>query len=486
MNNEIHLQPIIVRYSGEVSLKTGKDRAQSIDRIIRQVEAHFADKDIQFSIDPAFNFMTLSVSDVRIACTALNKVFGISSYSVIEHICTNDLEEIKSLMIHYKEKVEGVDFRVKAKRSGSQKYSSMDIERQAGGVLNQWGNVNLSHPEVCVYIRVVNKKTYIFSEKIKASGGLPPSNRERALVLMSGGFDSAVAAWQMLKRGIACDFLFCNMGGKSTERQCLQVTKILVDLWAPSTKARFFSLDFNPTIDEIKKISDSGYRQIILKREMYRSAEAVLKRTNAIAIVTGESIGQVSSQSLQNLRTIDASVNTLIMRPLLGADKLEIINTAYKIGTGILSAKVLELCGITKGKAVRKSTLKKVFQLEQEISREPSLEALEQLKEINLAQLSGKELQSEYLFVEGIDKEFEVIDCRPNYEFKSWHFPKAINIDLPDLLKTYKKLDKKKKYILYCAFGSQTPVLAEIMQQSGFQAYAFKGGIGKLRSLSQK
>lgn len=478
--------PIIIRLSGEVSLKTGKDRNQSIDRIIVQIDAHMLDKkDITYSIESSFNYLTLFTSDPKATAPVLDKIFGVANYSVIDTVCSNDLEDIKSHMPQYKDLVEGKAFRVSAKRTGAQSYKSTDLERQAGGVLNQWGNVNLSNPEVTVHIHVENKKAFIFSEKVKGAGGLPPSNKERALVLMSGGFDSAVAAWQMLKRGVACDFLFCNMGGKSTERQCLQVTKVLVDLWAPSTKARFFSVDFNPVIEEIKKISDPGYRQILLKREMYRVAERVQKKTSAMGIVTGESLGQVSSQSLQNLRTIDHSVNSLILRPLIGMDKMDIIDIAYKIGTGILSAKVVELCGITKGKAVRKSQPKKVVELEAEISREPTLQSLENLKEIKLAEVSGKELQSEYLYVDRIEQGYEVIDCRPHYEYKSWHYPNSINIDLPELLKKYKKLDKNKKYVLYCAFGSQTPVLAEIMQQSGFQAYAFQGGIRKVRALTK-
>jgi thiamine biosynthesis protein ThiI len=484
METKANSYTFIIRYSGELSLKKGRERMQAIAKIIRQISTQLDKHSVEYSYEKYFNYIQLNSSDLNFTKACLKKCFGVNSFSLVEEICDADIEVIKSKMSIFEDYVKDHEFRVKAKRTGSHNYSSVELEKQAGAVLAKWGKVKLKDPEKIVNIDVINQKAFLYGKKLKGPGGLPPSNKERALVLMSGGFDSAVAAWKTLKRGVACDFLFCNMGGKATERQCLQVTKVLVDLWGPSTKARFYSIDFNPVIDEIKKISDPGYRQILLKRQMYRAADRILKQSGCMAIVSGECIGQVSSQSLQNLRSIDACTNALFLRPLIGDDKLEIMDIAYKIGTGILSEKVTELCGITQGKAVLKSSQKKIGSLEKEIDIDCFQKAVDEKRIFDIDKLEGKDLQANYLFVDSIDANAQAIDCRQSFEFKAWHYPGAIHRELKDLLSNYKDLDKNKTYVLYCSFGSQTPLAAEILQQSGYQAYAFAGGIKKLKQQS--
>lgn len=486
MKRDANSFTFIIRYSGELSLKKGRERMQAIAKIIRQISTQLDKQSVEYSYEKYFNYILLTSSDLNLTKSCLKKCFGVNSFSLVEVICESDLELIKSKVLIFKDYIKDREFRVKAKRTGNQNYSSVELEKQAGAVLAPFGKVKLRDPERVVNIDVIDDKAFLYGEKLKGPGGLPPSNKERALVLMSGGFDSAVAAWKTLKRGVACDFLFCNMGGKSTERQCLQVTKVLVDLWGPSTKARFYSIDFNPVIDEIKKISDPGYRQILLKRQMYRAADRILKQSGCMAIVSGECIGQVSSQSLQNLRSIDACTNALFLRPLIGDDKLEIMEIAYKIGTGILSEKVTELCGITQGKAVLKSSQRKIASLEKEIDIECYMKSVDEKNIFDIDNVEGKDLQANYLFVDEISEEAQAIDCRQSYEFAAWHYPGAVHRELKDLLTNFKDLDKNKTYVLYCSFGSQTPLAAEILQQSGYQAYAFAGGIRKLKQQSIK
>ena len=143
------------------------------------------------------------------------------------------------------------------------------------------------------------------------------------------------------------------------------------------------------------------------------------------------------------------------------------------------------MCGITQGKAVRKANPSKTDEYLQSLDQSLIEKAIQERTEILLKDVDGKMLQSEYLFVDEISEGYEVIDCRTKKEFSQWHYAGARNLSLRELLANLKSLNKKKKYVLYCSFGTQTPVAAEIMQQSGFQAYAFKGGIGKLRSLQK-
>ena len=230
---------------------------------------------------------------------------------------------------------------MRAKRTGGANFKTPDVERAVGRILAFHGKVDLTNPEKVVYIETVNRKTYIFGEKIVGQSGLPFNHRERCLVLISGGFDSAVAAWQMMKRGVACDYLFCNMGGRFHNRQTLQVATVLNELWGRGLRSSFLTVDFHPAINSIKEHIANSYRQVILKRVMYRIAEKVAISLNSKAIVAGDSMGQVTSQSLQNIRVIDQATTFPVFRPLIGQNKEEIIAQSYAIGTGMLSEKVV-------------------------------------------------------------------------------------------------------------------------------------------------
>ena len=484
---EAEKKVIIVRFSGELSIKPDAEKYQAIERLCKQISLRLSEKNVFIAITHFHDRFQIKVSEqeVQSVCAVLDRSFGVGNYSLVDFQCSSKEEQILRLVPNYQDQFSGAEFRVRVKRSGQHSYSSMDLEKKAGAILGKTAKVNLSFPQKVLHIEVINEEAFLYSEKRKGPGGLPPHKRERALVLMSGGFDSAVAAWMLMKRGVCVDYLFCNMGGKSTERQTLQIAKVLSDLWNPDPIAKFISLDFTDSIEDIKKHSSLTYRQILLKCKMYEAASNVSKILGCYAIVTGEALGQVSSQSLQNLRAIDLSTRVSVLRPCIGMDKQEIIKKAYEIGTGVLSAKVLELCGITQGKAVRKANPSKTDEYLQSLDQSLIEKAIQERTEILLKDVDGKMLQSEYLFVDEISEGYEVIDCRTQKEFSQWHYAGARNLSLRELLANLKSLNKKKKYVLYCSFGTQTPVAAEIMQQSGFQAYAFKGGIGKLRSLQK-
>ena len=158
-----------------------------------------------------------------------------------------------------------------------------------------------------------------------------------AVALLSGGFDSAVSSWLMLKRGVEIEYVFCNLAGESYERSVVQVAKVLADDWSYGTRPRLHAIDFGPVLDELRTHSQPKYWQLVLKRLMYRAAEAVAREVRSAAIVTGEALGQVSSQTLANLAAIDPATGLVVFRPLLGFDKSEIIAIAL-FGTPTPSA----------------------------------------------------------------------------------------------------------------------------------------------------
>ncbi len=161
------------------------------------------------------------------------------------------------------------------------------------------------------------------------------------MALISGGFDSAVAAWFVLRRGVALDYLFCNLGGKAYERLVLQAAKVLADYWSRHSTAILYGGLRRAGGGNAERVRPA-YWQVVLKRLMYRAGALLARHCRALTIVTGESIGQVSSQTLHNLRAIEAGLSIPVLRPLVAYDKEEIIRLARKIGTAVISERVRE------------------------------------------------------------------------------------------------------------------------------------------------
>src|SRR5688572_30544808 len=164
----------------------------------------------------------------------------------------------------------------------------------------------------------------------------------------------------MLKRGIALDYVFCNLGGDAYERAVVQVGKAIADDWSYGTKPHLHVVDFAPVLDELRAKTRASYWQVVLKRLMYRAACLVAAERNAEAIITGEAVGQVSSQTLSNLRAIESVATLPVLRPLIGFDKEEIIERAKMIGTASLSEQVKEYCAIAPGNPVTAATIRRV------------------------------------------------------------------------------------------------------------------------------
>ena len=142
----------------------------------------------------------------------------------------------------------------------------------------------------------------LFSGRVAGAGGLPLGVEGKAVCLMSGGFDSPVAAWLVLRRGVSLDYVFCNLAGDAYERMVASITKVIADEHSWGDHPRLHVVDFAAVVDDLRAKVEPRYWQIVLKRQMYRAAERVAAEVGAEAIVTGEAIGQVSSQTLGNLQ----------------------------------------------------------------------------------------------------------------------------------------------------------------------------------------
>lgn len=416
---------------------------------------------------------------------SLARVFGISSFSTLEAECAADLSEIVEVgQRTFGARVKGKAFAVRARRSGTHPFNSQDVMQRLGAALGEGARVDLSHPDVEVHVEIRDERAVFYASKERGAGGLPLGVEGRAVCLLSGGFDSAVAAWMMLRRGVALDYVFCNLGGEAYQRMVLEVAAILADSWSYGTRPTLLSLDFDPVVTELRRTFRPAFQQIALKREMYRAAERVAEKLGADAIITGEAVGQVSSQTLANLRAIDDASSIPVLRPLVGMDKEEIITRSRQIGTYEISSKVREYCSISTGRPATAASPGAVLHEEKGLDatvleRSLASAVLFDLRALDMAKVAG-----ESVFVDAVPVGASVLDTRASESFRNWHWKGAEHREYADLLVDFRKLSREFTYVLYCEFGLKSARLAELMQKAGYEAYSFLGGVKGLRSLA--
>lgn len=469
---------ILVRLAAELTIKSRRTRASFLRRLEGNVRDALADAGLTPRIESMWGRLFVR-APAAVAVPILSRVFGVSSLSVVEVAVPADLDAIvRAGEDRFEESVRGRHFAVRARRVGTHAFSSHDIEVQLGSaLLPHSAGVRLDDPDVTVHVEVRDRTAYLFSGRVPGAGGLPLGVEGRAVALLSGGFDSAVAAWLMLKRGLALDFVFCNLGGDAYERAVVQVGKQIADAWSYGTRPRLHVVDFDAPVRDLKEKTRGSYWQVVLKRLMYRTASRIGAELGAVAIVTGEAIGQVSSQTAVNLAAIEPAADRPVFRPLIGFDKEEIIDRARAIGTAGLSEQVREYCAITPGRPVTAARIERVEAEDARLDAALLDEAIARRRILDLRALAPADLVGPYLFTDDIPPDAVVYDCRPPAQFRAWHVRGAVRVDEWDLLRGLRSLDRDRTYVLYCAYGMQTAYLAERMQRAGLEAYSFRGGL---------
>lgn len=478
---------VLLRFAGELATKSRRVRARFQGRLARNVGEALRSAGIRYSIRPGWARLFIEVED-RAALDVLRRVFGVSSFSPVRARCAADLDEIVRVgEAEFRDRVCGKRFAVRARRAGTHRFRSRDIEVALGAALRPHAErVDLTAPQVTVFVEVRKDEVFFFDEEILGAGGLPLGTQRGALALVSGGFDSAVAAWLTLKRGVPVDYLFCNLAGAAYERSVLQVAKVLAEDWSLGDRPRMTVIDFQEIVDALRGDVRPAYVQVVLKRLMYRAANRVALEEGREAIVTGESIGQVSSQTLTNLRAIDEVSELPVLRPVAGLDKQEIIVLSRRIGTYTLSSKIQEYCALVPDRPVTAASPERVREQEQRL--EPMLleRALEGRRALDLRALEASDLVLPYVYTSEIPEGAVVLDGRPGLQFQTWHYPGAEATDLNEFSGNFRRLDRSRVYVLVCPLGLQSGVVAEHMQREGYRAYSFRGGIRGLLAYARE
>jgi thiamine biosynthesis protein ThiI len=286
------------------------------------------------------------------AIARVEQVLGIAFYALartvernMEAICRAAWEEIEPLSF--------ANFAVRAKRSDkSFPQTSLEVEAAVGRHLlekirAQGRNVRvrLKDPELTCYVEITSGPALVYARKIPGAGGLPANTAGRMMCLLSGGYDSAVAAYHMMKRGAHLSFAHFYGSGAMPGESSLHVASGLARQLVPyQFHAKLYRIPFEPIQREIVRYAPENYRVLLYRRMMLRIAEVLAKRDRALALVTGDSLGQVASQTLRNLVAVDAASRMVVFRPLIGTDKIEIMATAQKIETYDISSEPFHDC----------------------------------------------------------------------------------------------------------------------------------------------
>lgn len=250
-------------------------------------------------------------------------------------------------------------FAVRIKRRGKHDFSSQDLAMYIGGGVRarvEGATVKLVQPDVTVQLWLENSTLSLQVARLTGIGGYPLPTQETVLSLISGGFDSAVSSYQFIRRGARTHFCFFNLGGaEAHEAAVREVAYFIWKKYSSTHPVKFISVDLSDVVGAILSQDEQGVMGVLLKRAMLRAASLVAAKLNVQALVTGEAMGQVSSQTLSNLQVIDEVTSTLVLRPLITMDKQHIVDIAREIGVEQMAAAIPEYCGVISQKPTVKA-----------------------------------------------------------------------------------------------------------------------------------
>ncbi len=348
-----------VTLSGDVFLKSRRTQQRLIRRVRANLDEALAKVGYggpvtrigthRFALSPDQE----SLPAVR--ATALT-VFGIGSVdAVVEQAFATFDELAQTVASHSAERVAGHTFAARVKRRGTHPWTSVDLARAIGSLLVEaGGKVDLTNPEETVDVTVLDDRAFIVVDHTKGQGGLPIGTQDRVLCLISGGFDSVVAAWMLMSRGCVVDFVHFSLNCAQSDH-ALAVARELWGTWGHGMEPTVHLVEFQPVKDALYEHVDSRMRQVTLKVMMAKAASEIAEAEGISALVTGDAMGQVSSQTLPHLVAVSRATDTPILRPLLGLPKESIIDLARRVGTAELSARAREVCDLSEGRPVATS-----------------------------------------------------------------------------------------------------------------------------------
>lgn len=339
---------IMVRY-GELSTK-GKNKRTFINRLSQNVRRALHDfPEIKILGERDHMYLELNGADSHIVMKRLEPIFGIQNYSPVVRL-PRDMDVVKKVAVEMVQSVfkEGQTFKITTKRADHLfELDTNDINQLLGAEVlrNVEGiKVQVKKPDIEVKVEVRLEGIFLSCQRIAGAGGLPVGSGGRAMLMLSGGIDSPVAGYLAMKRGVEVQAVHFHSPPYTSPRALQKAKDLTVKLTAYVGSIQFIEVPFTEIQEEIKRVVPEGYLMTVTRRMMMRLTDKIREQQRGLAIVNGESLGQVASQTLQSMVSINEVTNTPIIRPVVSMDKNEIIEIAQKIDTLELSIQPFEDC----------------------------------------------------------------------------------------------------------------------------------------------
>jgi thiamine biosynthesis protein ThiI len=343
---------ILVRF-GDLTLK-GKNQHQFLSKEIALIKRKLSGLNVNIIARHDRVYVELKEEDYKKVLEHLDMVSGLSSYSLVVS-CDKDINSIKEKaleLINEELKDKKTSFKVQTRRADKKfPLDSMEVSKIVSGYIltdNRKPNlhVDVHNPENTLHIEIREEGCFLFLSDIRAMGGFPVGIAGKGLLMLSGGLDSPVAGYLAMKQGIEIEcvhFESTPLTSIESAQKVIDLVKIIAK-YAPYNKIRIHMVPFKELHMAILDNIPDSYKITIMRRMMYRIATKICEKENLLCIINGESVGQVASQTLQSMNTINQVTNLPILRPLCMTDKVDIVKTSYKIGTYEASIRPFEDC----------------------------------------------------------------------------------------------------------------------------------------------
>ncbi|MBV1911416.1 MAG: tRNA 4-thiouridine(8) synthase ThiI [Kangiellaceae bacterium] len=477
----------VIKLFPEIIVKSRPVRKQFISQLRKNLKKVLSPLLDSPNLTGTWDFIELDIPDSEVdkesaVVARLQSTPGIDFVLKVNQHHFVTIEDISQVVIkEFAPQVEGKTFCVRAKRTGQHPFNSIDIERQSGGALlhnSKATGVKLKNPEVAVQLEIRGDKLLTVVERIEGLGGFPMGQQESCVSLISGGYDSTVSSYLMMKRGVRTHFCFFNLGGIAHEVGVKQVSHFLWEKYSLSHRTLFITIPFEDVVSEILNKVDQSQMGVILKRMMLRVADQVAEEFNAPAVVTGEAVGQVSSQTLTNLSVIDSVAKSLVMRPLIVMDKPDIIKKSREIGTAEFAAVMPEFCGVISNRPTTRAKMHKIEAEENRFDFAVLDKAFEDRIVQNIDQVYNSNTNFEEIEVVSLPtKDDIVIDIRHPQEqvVKPLSLTANTVLTIPFFkLQSASDLKTTANYLLFCDKGVMSQLQAEELVSKGYSVKVYQ------------
>ena len=329
---------VMVRY-GEIFLKSEPVKRRFISIMTKNIRLALEAEGLSCQIETPRGRILISGDEPERIVEVATRTFGVVSASICT-VASPDIPGISAAAVEHagRHLKPGMSFAVRARRSGVEGFNSQELAAEVGAAILDRipeATVNLTAPDYEVFVEAREFGGLVYDEKIAGPGGLPYGTQGEVMALLSAGIDSPVASWMMMRRG--CLMVHVHMksgrfGGVDSERNALRHHARL-SLWASGHPLDLLVADMEPFFEVITTLKEPRYRCILCKRFMLRVASILAGERGTFALVNGDNLGQVASQTLENMAVVSPAASIPVLRPLIGFDKDEVVGRARAIGT---------------------------------------------------------------------------------------------------------------------------------------------------------